>query len=255
MAKAHKMTAAEKQIAYGKTVAGQRAAGATAAAASVEEDKKRLMSDAQIQASVASNYANVPGLIGGMQGFIQGNAALSSGILGGFANALPGGQSFDVQNILTDYQNADASNASLGGMFAQSLGADTQASMTRSKAVTTGSRDAEYARLSDQARGFTLDASNAKSDYLARVSELLGIRGQRQNLAATKLQMEQSKRAEARLGSGRGGSPSPTSTLTEAQKKEAARIAQEKADWQKILTSGYRQIPSGLEGLLAPKKG
>jgi hypothetical protein len=54
----------------------------------------------------------------------------------------------------------------------------------------------------------------AGSNYLTNLSNILNIRGQRQNLALSKFQLEQAKREEERRGrSGRGaGTTTPTTT-------------------------------------------
>ena len=89
----------------------------------------------------------------------------------------------------------------------------------------------------------------AGSNYLTNLNNILNIRGQRQNLALSKFQLEQAKREEERRGgSGSGGTtttPTPT-TETAAQKK--AREARERSD--SMLSAALGNI-SGLNSMIS----
>ena len=97
----------------------------------------------------------------------------------------------------------------------------------------------------------------AGSNYLTNLSNILNIRGQRQNLALSKFQLEQAKREEERRG-GSGGSGSGASSTpvgeTDAQrrareKREADKRRQMAAAGASAIYSQSNSVAGGLPGI------
>ena len=182
------------------------------AADAAAADAARTMTPEQIAAQYGANYAAATGTAGMLAPTTAANAANATSMLSGLVGALPGAGSYDVTSLLADYTGANAANARLGAMYAGSLAADICAAGAAGIAGAQGRASERMDRLSSEERELRLKGDVAGSNYLTNLNNILNIRGQRQNLALSKFQLEQAKREEERRG--RGGSGGSTSTPT-----------------------------------------
>jgi hypothetical protein len=140
------------------------------------------------------------------------NAANATSMLSGLVGSLPGAGSYDTTSLLAGFTDANAANARLGAMYAGSLAADIGTAGAAGISMVQGRADERRDRLSAEERDMRLKGDIAGSNYLTNLSNILNIRGQRQNLALSKFQLEQAKREEERQRRGGSGSGSASST-------------------------------------------
>lgn len=215
------------------------------AADAAAADAARTMTPEQIAAQYGANYDAAIGTAGMIAPTTAANAANATSILGGLVGALPGAGSYDVTSLLADYTDANAANAGLGGMFAASLGADIGSARAAGIAGAQGRASERTDRLSSEERELRLKGDIAGSNYLTNLSNIFNIRGQRQNLAMNKLQMEAQRLANEKA-SGRGGSGGSNTIPDE----DNIDTEQEEIDYKKIRDKGAVQSTYGLEGLI-----
>jgi len=228
------------------------------AADSAAADAARTMTPEQIAAQYGANYAAATGIAGTLAPTTAANAANATSMLSGLVGALPGAGSYDTTSLLSGFADSNAANARLGAMYAGSLAADIGAAGAAGIAGAQGRASERTDRLSSEERELRLKGDVAGSNYLTNLSNILNIRGQRQNLALSKFQLEQAKREEERRGRGGSGSGGSNTTagMTEAQIraqiKEEERI---KAYGTALSSSGYRGagVGGGLPSMNLPQ--
>ena len=228
------------------------------AADAAAADAARTMTAEQIAAQYGANYAAATGTAGTLAPTTAANAANATSMLSGLVGSLPGAGSYDTTSLLAGFADSNAANARLGAMYGTSLAADIGAAGAAGIAAAQGRASERTDRLSAEERELRLKGDVAGSNYLTNLSNILNIRGQRQNLALSKFQLEQAKKDAANRGRGGSGGTSgggeDTGTggstffrdrlgaagqdLTEAQAKE-------------IVQGGAAQSVYGLEGLIS----
>ena len=208
-AQSSKLTQAERDNRQAGRTAERMATPYRTAADAATADAALGMTNEQIAALYGQGYDKAGGIAGMIAPRTAANAGNATSILSGLVGALPGAGSYDVTSLLSDYTDANAANAGLGGMFAASLGADIGSARAAGIAGALGRRDERSDRLGKEARDFQLQGDTISNDYLKQLSTLLGIRASRENLALAKLQTEAQRLAneKARRG-GSGGSGS-----------------------------------------------
>lgn len=235
------MTAAEKKAAADKAKRkrGQSArAEATritqqeqqpyvTAADEAAKDAARTMTPDQITAQYGANYAAATGAAGMIAPTTAINAANATSMLSGLVGSLPGAGSYDTTSLLAGLTDANAANARLGQMYASSLAEDIKIAGAAGISMAQGRADERTDRLRSEERELRLKGDIAGSNYLTNLSNILNIRGQRQNLALSKFQLEQAKREEERQGRGRGGSGGGSGGGVETEAQRKARLAAE----------------------------
>lgn len=264
------MTAAEKKAAA-KRAAAKRARQRTAKAEAIRvtqreqepyikaaeeaaKDAARTMTPEQIAAQYGANYAAATGMAGTIAPTSAANAANATSMLSGLVGSLPGAGSYDTTSLLAGFTDANAANARLGAMYAGSLAADIGTAGAAGISMAQGRADERTDRLRGEEREMRLKGDIAGSNYLTNLSNILNIRGQRQNLALSKFQLEQAKREEERQGrGGRGGSSTPVGE-TDAQrrareKKEADKRRQMAAAGASAIYSQSNSVAGGLPGI------
>ena len=264
------MTAAEKKAAAARAAAAKRrrqSARAEAtritqreqqpyikAAEEAAKDAERTMTPEQIAAQYGANYAAATGMAGTIAPTAAANAANATSMLSGLVGSLPGAGSYDTTSLLAGFTDANAANARLGAMYAGSLAADIGTAGAAGISMAQGRADERTDRLRGEEREMRLKGDIAGSNYLTNLSNILNIRGQRQNLALSKFQLEQAKRDEERRGrSGSGGSTTPVGE-TDAQrrareKKEADKRRQLAAAGASAIYSQSNTVAGGLPGI------
>jgi hypothetical protein len=165
------------------------------------------MTPEQIAAQYGANYAAATGMAGTIAPTSAANAANATSMLSGLVGSLPGAGSYDTTSLLAGFTDANAANARLGAMYAGSLAADIGTAGAAGISMAQGRADERTDRLSAEERDMRLKGDIAGSNYLTNLSNILNIRGQRQNLALSKFQLEQAKREEEERKK-RGGSGS-----------------------------------------------
>jgi hypothetical protein len=192
-----------------------------AAAEAAAKDAERTMTPEQIAAQYGANYAAATGMAGTIAPTSAANAANATSMLSGLVGSLPGAGSYDTTSLLAGFTDANAANARLGAMYAGSLAADIGTAGAAGISMAQGRADERTDRLSAEERDMRLKGDIAGSNYLTNLSNILNIRGQRQNLALSKFQLEQAKREEEeRKKRGRGRSFSQTPEDDEDQEEE-----------------------------------
>ena len=170
------------------------------------------------------------------------------------SNLQTGGAQF--QAALANSQNAINALLRQAGVTGDTSG--YSAAGAAGIAAAQGRASERTDRLSSEERELRLKGEIAGSNYTTNLSNILNIRGQRQNLALSKFQLEQAKREaerQGRGGSGSGGS-NTTAGMTEAQIraqiKEEERI---KAYGTALSSSGYRGagVGGGLPSMNFPQ--
>ena len=218
------MTAAEKKAAAAKAEKKRRQSARAEATRITQKEKQpyvtaadaaaadaaRTMTAEQIAAQYGGNYAAATGTAGMLAPTTAANAANATSMLSGLVGALPGAGSYDTTSLLAGFADSNAANARLGAMYAGSLKSDIDAARAAGIAGAEGRASERTDRLRSEERELRLKGDIAGSNYLTNLSNILNIRGQRQNLALSKFQLEQAKREEERRG--RGGSGSSTTT-------------------------------------------
>jgi hypothetical protein len=163
-------------------------------------------------------------------------------MLSGLVGSLPGAGSYDTTSLLAGFTDANAANARLGAMYAGSLAADIGTAGAAGISMAQGRADERTDRLRGEEREMRLKGDIAGSNYLTNLSNILNIRGQRQNLALSKFQLEQAKRDEERRGrggSGTGGSGS--GGMTEAQIRAQIKEEERRKAYASAVSSyGYK---------------
>jgi hypothetical protein len=152
--------------------------------------------------------------------------------------------------LLAGFTDANAANARLGAMYAGSLAADIGTAGAAGISMAQGRADERTDRLRGEEREMLLKGDIAGSNYLNNLSNILNIRGQRQNLALSKFQLEQAKREEERQGRGRGGSGSGGSGsggMTEAQIRAQIKEEERRKAYASAV-SGYGYKGAGVGG-------
>jgi hypothetical protein len=162
------------------------------------------MTPEQIAAQYGANYAAATGMAGTIAPTSAANAANATSMLSGLVGSLPGAGSYDTTSLLAGFTDANAANARLGAMYAGSLAADIGTAGAAGISMAQGRADERTDRLSAEERDMRLKGDIAGCNYLTNLSNILNIRGQRQNLALSKFQLEQAKREEERQKRGRG---------------------------------------------------
>jgi hypothetical protein len=228
-----------------------------AAAEAAAKDAERTMTPEQIAAQYGANYAAATGMAGTIAPTSAANAANATSMLSGLVGSLPGAGSYDTTSLLAGFTDANAANARLGAMYAGSLAADIGTAGAAGISMAQGRADERRDRLSAEERDMRLKGDIAGSNYLTNLSNILNIRGQRQNLALSKFQLEQAKREEERQGRGGSGSGSTsTAGMTEAQIR--AKIKEEerrKAYASAVSSAGYKGagVGGGLPSMNIPQ--
>ena len=145
----------------------------------------------------------------------------------------------------------------LAGQFGTSLASNIRNNQLVNISGAEVRRDERSDKLRTEARALQMQGDVAASDYLTPLNNILATRGQRQNLALSKFQLEQAKREEERQGrGGSGGGSTSTAGMTEAQIraqiKEEERI---KAYGAALSSSGYRGagVGGGLPSMNFPQ--
>jgi hypothetical protein len=163
------------------------------AADAAAADAARTMTAEQIAAQYGANYAAATGTAGMLAPTTAANAANATSMLSGLVGSLPGAGSYDTTSLLSGFADSNAANARLGAMYAGSLAADIGAAGAAGIAGAQGRASERTDRLSSEERELRLKGDVAGSNYLTNLSNILNIRGQRQNLALSKFQLEQAK--------------------------------------------------------------
>ena len=251
------MTAAEKKAAAAKAEKKRRQSARAEATRITQKEKQpyvtaadaaaadaaRTMTAEQIAAQYGGNYAAATGTAGMLAPTTAANAANATSMLSGLVGALPGAGSYDTTSLLAGFADSNAANARLGAMYAGSLAADIGAAGAAGIAAAQGRASERTDRLSSEERELRLKGDIAGSNYTTNLSNILNIRGQRQNLALSKFQLEQAKREEERRGGSGGSGSGGSGGETEAQKKArlAAEAEQKRQDRYAaaLSTSGY----------------
>ena len=195
------------------------------AADAAAADAARTMTAEQIAAQYGANYAAATGTAGMLAPTTAANAANATSMLSGLVGSLPGAGSYDTTSLLAGFADSNAANARLGAMYAGSLGADIDAARAAGIAGAEGRASERTDRLRSEERELRLKGDIAGSNYLTNLSNILNIRGQRQNLALSKFQLEQAKREEERQKRGRGSSGMTTTTPTDTTTTPTAPVA------------------------------
>ena len=195
------------------------------AADAAAADAARTMTAEQIAAQYGGNYAAATGTAGMLAPTTAANAANATSMLSGLVGALPGAGSYDTTSLLAGFADSNAANARLGAMYAGSLAADIGAAGAAGIAGAQGRASERTDRLRSEERELRLKGDVAGANYLTNLSNILNIRGQRQNLALSKFQLEQAKREEERRGGSGGSGSGGSGGETEAQRK--ARLKRE----------------------------
>ena len=219
------MTAAEKKAAAARAEK-KRKQSATAEAKRITQreqqpyitaadaaaaDAALIMTPEQIAAQYGGGkYDEATAIAGMLAPTTAANAANATSMLSGLVGSLPGAGSYDTTSLLAGFADSNAANARLGAMYAGSLKSDIDDARAAGIAGAEGRASERTDRLRSEERELRLKGDIAGANYLTNLSNILNIRGQRQNLALSKFQLEQAKREEERRG--RGGSGSSTTT-------------------------------------------
>ena len=262
------MTAAEKKAAAAKAEKKRRQSARAEATRITQKEKQpyvtaadaaaadaaRTMTAEQIAAQYGGNYAAATGTAGMLAPTTAANAANATSMLSGLVGALPGAGSYDTTSLLAGFADSNAANARLGAMYAGSLAADIGAAGAAGIAAAQGRASERTDRLSSEERELRLKGDIAGSNYTTNLSNILNIRGQRQNLALSKFQLEQAKREEERQGRGRGGSGSnitPDEDVVTSPSQKALEALQKAASstvYRKKPGKGQSAVAGGLPG-------
>ncbi len=228
------------------------------AADAAAADAARTMTPEQIAAQYGGNYAAATGTAGMLAPTTAANAANATSMLSGLVGSLPGAGSYDTTSLLAGFADSNAANARLGAMYAGSLGADIGAAGAAGIAGAQGRASERTDRLSAEERELRLKGDVAGSNYLTNLSNILNIRGQRQNLALSKFQLEQAKKDAANRGRGGSGGTSGGGEDTGAggstffrDRLGAAGQDLTEAQAKEIVQKGAGQSVYGLEGLIS----
>ena len=196
------------------------------AADAAAADAARTMTAEQIAAQYGGGkYDEATATAGMLAPTTAANAANATSMLSGLVGSLPGAGSYDTTSLLAGFADSNAANARLGAMYAGSLGADIGAAGAAGIAAAQGRASERTDRLSSEERELRLKGDVAGSNYLTNLNNILNIRGQRQNLALSKFQLEQAKREEERQKRGRGSSGMTTTTPTDTTTTPTAPVA------------------------------
>lgn len=263
------MTAAEKKAAARAEKKRRQSAKAEAtritqkeqqpyitAADAAAADAARTMTAEQIAAQYGANYAAATGTAGMLAPTTAANAANATSMLSGLVGSLPGAGSYDTTSLLAGFADSNAANARLGAMYAGSLGADIGAAGAAGIAAAQGRASERTDRLSAEERELRLKGDVAGSNYLTNLNNILTIRGQRQNLALSKFQLEQAKKDAANRGRGGSGGSGGEDTGTGGStffrdRLGAAGQDLTEAQAKEIVQGGAAQSVYGLEGLIS----
>ena len=228
------------------------------AADAAAADAARTMTAEQIAAQYGANYAAATGTAGMLAPTTAANAANATSMLSGLVGALPGAGSYDTTSLLAGFADSNAANARLGAMYAGSLGADIGAAGAAGIAAAQGRASERTDRLSSEERELRLKGDVAGSNYLTNLNNILTIRGQRQNLALAKFQLEQAKKDAANRGRGGSGGTSggeedtdPSGSTFFRDRLGAAGQDLTEAQAKEIVQGGAAQSVYGLEGLIS----
>ena len=228
------------------------------AADAAAADAARTMTAEQIAAQYGANYAAATGTAGMLAPTTAANAANATSMLSGLVGSLPGAGSYDTTSLLAGFADSNAANARLGAMYAGSLGADIGAAGAAGIAAAQGRASERTDRLSAEERELRLKGDVAGSNYLTNLSNILNIRGQRQNLALAKFQLEQAKKDAANRGRGGSGGTSggeedtdPSGSTFFRDRLGAAGQDLTEAQAKEIVQGGAAQSVYGLEGLIS----
>ena len=232
------------------------AAPYAAAAADVEAQAARGLTNEQIAEQYGAGYA-AGGIAEGIAPRLQAAFGNYDSLLSGIAGNLPGGSGADINvtNALAGQTDVFAGNAGLAALYGQSLGADIGSSAAAGLAMVQGRRDERADMLGKEARDLRLQSGVAGADYMTPLQNILALRAARSNLSAQKLEMDMAKREEERRRSGGSGSGSSTVTLpggeTEEEKKARLKAEAAAADAaKKLRLTGAAQSNYGLDGLI-----
>lgn len=233
------------------------------AADAAAADAARTMTAEQIAAQYGANYAAATGTAGMLAPTTAANAANATSMLSGLVGALPGAGSYDTTSLLAGFADSNAANARLGAMYGTSLAADIGAAGAAGIAAAQGRASERTDRLSSEERELRLKGDIAGSNYLTNLSNILNIRGQRQNLALSKFQLEQAKKDAANRGRGSGGSgsggtsggsgdtdPSKSTYYRSVLGAAGEDLTEEQA--KEIVQRGVAQSTYALENLITP---
>lgn len=227
------------------------------AADAAAADAARTMTAEQIAAQYGGNYAAATGTAGMLAPTTATNAANATSMLSGLVGALPGAGSYDTTSLLAGFADSNTANARLGAMYAGSLAADIGAAGAAGIAAAQGRASERTDRLSAEERDLRLKGDVAGSNYLTNLNNILTIRGQRQNLALSKFQLEQAKREEERRGRGGSGSGSTsTAGMTEAQIRAKIKEEEDRKTYASAVSSaGYKGagVGGGLPSMNIPQ--
>ena len=228
------------------------------AADAAAADAARTMTAEQIAAQYGANYAAATGTAGTLAPTTAANAANATSMLSGLVGSLPGAGSYDTTSLLAGFADSNAANARLGAMYAGSLGADIGAAGAAGIAAAQGRASERTDRLSAEERELRLKGDVAGSNYLTNLNNILTIRGQRQNLALAKFQLEQAKKDAANRGRGGSGGTSggeedtdPSGSTFFRDRLGAAGQDLTEAQAKEIVQGGAAQSVYGLEGLIS----
>lgn len=228
------------------------------AADAAAADAARTMTAEQIAAQYGANYAAATGTAGTLAPTTAANAANATSMLSGLVGSLPGAGSYDTTSLLAGFADSNAANARLGAMYAGSLAADIGAAGAAGIAAAQGRASERTDRLSAEERELRLKGDVAGSNYLTNLNNILTIRGQRQNLALSKFQLEQAKKDAANRGRGGSGGTSGGGEDTGAggstffrNRLGAAGQDLTEAQAKEIVQGGAAQSVYGLEGLIS----
>ena len=265
------MTAAEKKAAAAKAEKKRRQSARAEATRITQKEKQpyvtaadaaaadaaRTMTAEQIAAQYGGNYAAATGTAGMLAPTTAANAANATSMLSGLVGALPGAGSYDITSLLSGITADNAASGTLAGQFGTSLASNIRNNQLVNISGAEARRDERSDKLRTEARALQMQGDVAASDYLTPLNNILATRGQRQNLALSKFQLEQAKREEERQGrGGSGGGSTSTAGMTEAQIraqiKEEERI---KAYGAALSSSGYRGagVGGGLPSMNFPQ--
>lgn len=196
------------------------------AADAAAADAARTMTPEQIAAQYGGGkYDEATATAGMLAPMTAANAANATSMLSGLVGSLPGAGSYDTTSLLAGFADSNAANARLGAMYAGSLATDIDAARAAGIAGAEGRASERTDRLRSEERELRLKGDIAGSNYLTNLSNILNIRGQRQNLALSKFQLEQAKREEERQKRGRGSSGMTTTTPTDTTTTPTTPVA------------------------------
>jgi hypothetical protein len=244
MAKPKKLSAVQRA----KRLAKGQAAPYRSAAASIQEDINAGMSNADIAKKYSEGYTAAGGTAAGYAPAIAASSGNVGSLIGGIAAMLPGGTTdYGVTSMVAGAQDEAKSNSFLAGLFGQSAAIDVGSAAAMGISGAQGRAADRTDALSKEKRTVTMQGDVVAGDFLSQMTNLMGIRAARQNLALNKLKIEAQKLANEKAANGGSGSGSTTKTpdtspLTSDEKKKAA--------WKKITDKGAVQSAYGLEGLI-----